>query len=167
MFGIQYITDNGEEYYCTGQYGLQFSCDIGEIQEYVSHENAKKIANNLNKSYDLSNHLGKGKLYIIEVVKIPMQREHIKLKTSKPGYRIDGIIMEVPFSITDQKRQNMVLVFVYLVNYIEVLFSKLKKKHKKLLMLFRKTMKNVIRIFILVQTQYDMKENINHIMINL
>lgn len=88
MFGIQYITDSGEEYYCTGQYGLQFSCDINNVQEYVSQENAKKIANNLNKSYDLMSHFGKGKLYVIEVIKIPMQREHIQIKTIKPGYRI-------------------------------------------------------------------------------
>ncbi len=88
MFGIQYVTDDGQEYYCTGKYGLQFSEDVNDVQEYVSHENARKIANTLNKDFDLNHYLGQGKLYVIEVIKIPMQREYILNKTLKPGYRI-------------------------------------------------------------------------------
>lgn len=88
MFGIQYICKDGTEWFCTGQRGLQASNDIDDAQEYVSRDNAMRVAKEWNKSYSLVEEFGAGRLFVIELVKLPVQKDEIELKSAKPGFRI-------------------------------------------------------------------------------
>ncbi|WPJ50142.1 hypothetical protein RCIP0023_00094 [Klebsiella phage RCIP0023] len=87
-YGIQYKCNDGKDYYCTSSSFVTFSENIESIAEFAQQKTALKIAKGFTKSTDMEAEFGEGKLFVIKVVKVPLQIEEVQLVKLKPGYRI-------------------------------------------------------------------------------
>lgn len=87
-YGIQYKCNDGSNYYCNSSRFAEFSEDINNIAEFAQKKTAEKVAKEFTKSSDLEEEFGSGKLFVIQIVKVPLQVQEVPLIKRKPGFRI-------------------------------------------------------------------------------
>lgn len=88
MYGLMYVSPDGEKEYLTNTDMGTTSTDISKIAELVQYSTAEKKAKALLKNGWLED-VG-GEVYVIEIVKFAVNPVHIKQKKKKAGYVIES-----------------------------------------------------------------------------